>query len=125
MGRGAGPGEALEAEKPASLLSALRGVLSTRVPVWVLLVTLLFVAGTLAALLMVVARSGVHLPPVVGASREVDVHMKLCNADVDRLEINPRTAELDLEGVLRSQGARVASVVVQREDCPTTPQAPG
>ncbi len=123
--RGAGPGDALEAEDPASGRSALRRVLSMSVPVWVLLVTVLVVAGTLAALLVVEARSGVHLPPAVGAAREVDVEMTLCNADVDRLEINPRTAELDLEGLLRSQGARTASVVVQREDCPPTRQAPG
>ncbi len=92
---------------------------------WVLLVTLLLAAGTLGAFLVVEARSGVHLPAAVGAARDVDVQMKLCNADVDRLEINPRTAELDLEGVLRSQGTNTANVVVQREDCPTTTQPPG
>lgn len=51
--------------------------------------------------------------------------MTLCNAAVDHLEINPRTAELNLEDVLRSQGANRANVVLQREDCPTTPQPPG
>ena len=105
--------------------SALRRALSARVPVWLLLATLLFVAGTLAAFLVVEVRSGVDLPPAVGAAREVDVQMTLCNAEVDRLGINPRAAELDLERVLRSEGARTAKVVVQREDCPATPQAPG
>ena len=87
-----------------------------------LLVSLLSVAGVLAALLLVQARSAVHLAPAIGAAERVDVEMTLCNADVDRLEINPRTAELDLEGTLRSEGARIAEVVVHREDCPRSPQ---
>ena len=119
-----GPGGPVEAEGRGRERPRLRRVLSARVPVWVLLVALV-VAVILAGLLVVEARSGVHLPPAVGAAQDVDVRMTLCNADVDRLELNPRTAELDLEDVLRSEGARAANVVVEREDCPTTPQPPG
>ncbi len=102
---------------PQARQPGLRRVLSARVPVWVLMVSLLAVAGTLGALLLVEARSTVDLAPAVGVAQRIDVRMTLCNGDVDRLKLNPRRAELDLEDVLRSEGSRMANVVVQREDC--------
>ncbi len=44
--------------------------------------------------------------------------MILCNHDVDRLDLNPRHEELDLEAVLRDEGAGAADVRIDRRDCP-------
>ena len=111
-----------EAEREQRPGPVFRRALSARVPVWILLVSLLSVAGVLVVLLLTQSRSAGQLAPAVGAAQRVHVEMTLCNADVDRLEINPRTSELELEGALRSEGARMADVVVHREDCPRSPQ---
>jgi hypothetical protein len=97
-----------------------RRFLTARVPVWLSLGLVVVIVATAAVLLVVQAGSAVRLGPAVGASQSIDVRMTLCNRDVDRLEINPREAELDLEKVLREQGSKQANVVVVREDCPTT-----
>ncbi|MDQ6728155.1 MAG: hypothetical protein M3066_18635 [Actinomycetota bacterium] len=70
------------------------------------------------------ARSMIDLGPTVGASQSVDVHLVVCNRDIDRLQVNPRKAELGLEKVLRDEGAQAADVVVERRDCPE-PVPPG
>lgn len=54
----------------------------------------------------------------MAAAKRVEVHLTLCNRDVDRLGINPRTSELSLEKALRESGAVEADVVVERIDCP-------
>jgi len=79
------------------------------------------VGGILALLLLVQARAAVRLGPAVGAAEDIEVNMTLCNADVDRLDINPRATELRLEDLLRGEGARNVDVVVGRKDCPKPP----
>jgi len=99
-----------------------RGVLTARIPVWAFLGTLVAIAGLFGVLLLNQARSAVELGPAVGTAEAVEVQMTLCNADVDRLGINPRSTELGLEKVLREEGARNANVVVDRQDCPKPQQ---
>lgn len=102
-----------------------RRVLTAAIPVWALLAAVAVVAAAFSVALIVQSRSAVHLGPAVGASQTVDVRLVLCNRDVDRLRLNPRTAELDLEQVMRDQGAQAVDVVLERRDCPTpTPAGP-
>lgn len=93
---------------------------------WVLLAAVVVVAGALAVFAAMRLNDAVHLGPAVGGARRVEVHIELCNRDVDRLKINPRASELTLEKVLRDRGAKAADVVVDRSDCPTVtaPSAP-
>lgn len=105
---------------PASLPPPyIRRIMGARVPVWALAMTVAVVAIGFGVLLVLQARSAVHLGPAVGVAERLDVKMTLCNHDVDHNHINPRTAELDLEKLLREQGAREVDVVVERQDCPT------
>lgn len=96
-------------------------VRTARVPVWLFVGTILVVSAMFGALLLAQARSAVDLGPAVGAAERVEVRLTLCNADVDRLEINPRATELRLEELLREEGAVATQVVVDRTDCPTPP----
>lgn len=98
--------------------SALGRALSRRVPVWLVIGAVVVVAGSLGLALFIERRSSVELGPAVGSAERIEVQMTLCNRDVDRLDLNPRHAELDLEDVLRQEGARNADVRVDRRDCP-------
>lgn len=92
--------------------------LTASVPLWVLISCVLFLVVVGGIAFLVQAASVTHLGPAVGASQKVDVTMTLCNRDVDSKGINPRAAELDLQSLLRDEGARAADVVVNRIDCP-------
>ena len=94
------------------------GLLARRVPLWAALAAVVVVAAALGVALAVVKASSVDLGPAVGTAEQVEVEMTLCNEDVDRLDINPRHAELDLEEVLRAEGAATAQVRVGPRDCP-------
>lgn len=94
---------------------------TARVPVLLFVGTILVVSAMFGALLLAQARSAVDLGPAVGAAERVEVRLTLCNADVDRLEINPRATELRLEELLREEGAAASQVVVDRRDCPMPP----
>lgn len=98
--------------------SVVGRLLRRRVPVWLLLAAVAAVAAALAAALVLERQSSVELGPAVGTAERVVVQMTLCNGDVDRLDLNPRRAELDLEDVLREEGAAAADVRVERRDCP-------
>lgn len=104
--------------------SWLARALRRRVPVWLVLGAFVVVAGSLTLALFIERRSSVELGPAVGSAERIEVQMTLCNHDVDRLELNPRRAELDLEDVLRDQGAGEADVKLDRRDCPR-PKADG
>lgn len=93
--------------------------LTGRVPAWTLAFVAAVVAAGLGTVLILQVRAEVHLGPAVGAAQRVAVQITLCNRDVDRLKINPREAELHLEGELRHRGAKAANVVVERQDCPS------
>ncbi|MGI9079241.1 MAG: hypothetical protein ACR2GF_00205 [Acidimicrobiales bacterium] len=95
-----------------------RRTLTVGVPLWALLVTAAIVAGGFGVAMIAQARSATHLGHAVAAAKRVEVHLTLCNRDVDRLGINPRTSELSLEKALRESGAVEADVVVERIDCP-------
>ncbi len=83
-----------------------------------MLSTVLLVGLGLGAALLLQAPSGPDIGPAVGAAREVDLRLIICNAAVDRLDLNPRTSELELEDLLRREGAESVDVVVERVDCP-------
>lgn len=100
-----------------------RRVLTSRTPVWVVLVVTATAVVSFGVLLIIQAQSDIEIGPAVGAAREVNVRMTLCNADVDRLGLNPRTSELDLEELLLGEGAQRVDVIVERIDCPAA--APG
>lgn len=93
-------------------------LLARRIPLWAALAAVAAVAVLLTSLLALQLRSSVELGPAVGVAERIEVDMTLCNQEVDRLEINPRRAELDLEDVLREEGAGTADVRVERRDCP-------
>jgi hypothetical protein len=95
-----------------------RRVLTRAVPLWALLAAVVVVAVAFTVVLAVRAASEVRLGPAVGVAQELDVRLLLCNADVDRVSINPRQAELDLEEVLRDEGAKAVTVRLERRDCP-------
>lgn len=123
-GRARPPGpEGSEPARPAPQPSdpgagIARRALTVGVPLWALLVMAAIVAGGFGVAMIAQARSATHLGHAVAAAKRVEVHMTLCNRDVDRLGINPRTSELDLEKTLRDHGAAEADVVVERIDCP-------
>lgn len=98
--------------------AAASRLLARRIPLWAALGVVAAVAVVLTSLLALQLRSSVELGPAVGVAERIEVDMTLCNQDVDRLEINPRRAELHLEDVLRDQGAGTADVRVERRDCP-------
>lgn len=98
--------------------SWLARALARRVPIWLALGAFFVVAGSLLLALFVERRSSVELGPAVGAAERIEVQMTLCNRDVDRLDLNPRHEELELEGVLREEGAGAVKVNIDRRDCP-------
>lgn len=107
------------AERPTERSrSMVASLLTRRIPVWSALLVVAVVAGSLIAALVVVRQSAVELGPGVGTAQRIEVDMTLCNHDVDRLDLNPRHEELDLERVLRDEGARAADVRTDRRDCP-------
>ncbi len=95
-----------------------RRVLTAGIPAWALLAAVAVVVVAFSVAMIAQARSSVHLGPAVGVSQSVDVHLVLCNRDVDRLQLNPRKAELGLEKVMRDEGAQAVDVVLERRDCP-------
>lgn len=97
--------------------SPLRRVLTTKVPLWLLLAAAAAIAMTLSTMLVVQQQTEIELGPAVGAAESVEVRITICNAEIDRLRINPRTAELDLEELLTGEGAAGADVTVDRRDC--------
>ena len=93
-------------------------LLTRPIPVWAALAAVAAVAAVLGVALAVARASSVELGPAIETAEWVEVDVTLCNEDVDRLDLNPRHAELDLEGVLRTEGARAVDVRVERRDCP-------
>ncbi|HEX2064222.1 MAG TPA: hypothetical protein VHE80_07345 [Acidimicrobiales bacterium] len=93
-------------------------VLTRRIPAWSALLVVVIIAAGLLAALIAARQSAVELGPAVGTAERVEIDMTLCNHDVDRLDLNPRHEELELEGVLRDEGARAADVNIDRRDCP-------
>lgn len=96
--------------------------LALRVPLWALLAVTVAVAAIMAVMMVIQQQSAIDLNPVVGAAEEIDMEVTVCNHEVDRLELNPRAAELDLEDLFTDQGAGAADVRVERRDCPRPPQ---
>ncbi len=94
--------------------------LGRRIPVWAVLAVIVAVTAVFTVVLLVQRRSAVDLGPAVPVAERIEVHMRLCNEDVDRLDLNPRRAELDVEAVLRREGADIADVTVERRDCPSS-----
>lgn len=95
-----------------------RGVLSTRVPLWTLLVAVAAVALVLGTIIVTQRMNAVSLGPALAGAQEVEVRMVICNAEVDRREINPRAEEIDLQKTLTDHGAGQAQVRIERVDCP-------
>lgn len=114
------PADAAPEDRPGSV----RRILVTRVPLWLLISSVLAVAAALLVVVVVQARASVHLGPAAGVARQVEVRLTLCNRDVDKEGINPRTEELALEKVFRDRGARNSNVVVERIDCPPPSSGP-
>lgn len=102
--------------------SPVRRVLLRKVPLWLLVAVSLAIAVVLSTLLVIQQQSAIDLNPVVGAAEQVDMEITVCNAEVDRLKLNPRAAELDLEGLFKDQGADQADVRIERRDCPRPAQ---
>lgn len=98
-----------------------RSILTRRVPAWSALLVVALVAAALTTALIVVRQSAGELGPAVGTAERIEVDMTLCNHDVDRLDLNPRHEELDLEAVLRDDGAGAVDVRINRRDCPKPP----
>ncbi|HVF76441.1 MAG TPA: hypothetical protein VM938_15500 [Acidimicrobiales bacterium] len=95
-----------------------RRVLSARVPLWTLLVAVGAVVLLLGAVIVMQRMNATSLGSAVAGAQEVDVRMVICNAEVDRREINPRAEELDLQETLTDHGAGQAQVRIERVDCP-------
>ena len=115
------PDRAADTEPPDGP-SAARRLLTSRVPLWSLVLAIVVVGG--AGLAFAVARDIPSFGDAVTNSESVDVVVRMCNRQVDANDVNPRRAELDLEDELRSRGAGKASVTVQRRDCPTPSARP-
>lgn len=79
----------------------------------------LLVAALVGAVFVVVlvAREPVDLGRAVDDAVEASVSLSVCNETVDRREINPRTAELDLQEGLEDLGVKQAKVTLTRLDC--------
>lgn len=106
--------------------SPVRRALTAKVPLWLLLAVAAVVAMTLSILLVVQQQSAIELDPVIGAAEQVDMTILVCNSEIDRLRVNPRAAELDLENLFSEEGSGVVDVVVDRRDCADgTNGAPG
>lgn len=110
--------QAAASDEAATQDSWLARAFTRRVPIWLVLGVFVVVVGSLLLALFAERRSSVELGPAVGAAERIEVQMTLCNRDVDRLDLNPRHEELDLEGVLREEGAGAVNVEVDRRDCP-------
>ncbi len=95
-----------------------RRVLSARVPLWTLLIAVGAVVLVLGAVILMQRMSTTALGPALAGAQEVEVRMVICNAEVDRREINPRAEELDLQQTLTDHGADQARVRIERVDCP-------
>lgn len=121
MGQRGPGGDAIRAAPGSLSRGSTRRLLTTRIPVWATLAIVVVVGGILGAMLVVQAQSSVRLGPAAGAAQQVDASMVLCNEDVDRLRLNPRASELDLEDVFRQAGAAAVDVTVKRIDCPKPP----
>lgn len=102
---------------------AARWLVSTRVPVWTLLLAVVVIGLGLGAVVLQQRMSSVDFGPAVAGAEEVEVRIVMCNAEVDRRGINPRSAELDLEDTLTDEGAEEAEVRVERRDCPDDDRA--
>ena len=96
-----------------------RRVLSARVPLWALLFTVAAVVLALGAVIVTQRLNATSLGPAVAGAQDVEVRLVICNAEVDRREINPRAEELDLQETLTGHGADRAQVRIERIDCPT------
>ncbi len=92
------------AREPAHA-GVLRKTATARVPLWLLAAVVVAVGITFGVVLVLQAGSAVRLGPAVGVAENVEVTMTLCNRDVDRKGINPRTADVELERVLKEEGA--------------------
>lgn len=101
--------------------SPVRRVLTSKVPLWLLLAVAAAVGMILSILLVVQQQSAIELDPVVGAAERIDVSILVCNSEIDRLRVNPRASELDLESLFHDEGAGVVDVTVDRRDCPEGP----
>ena len=97
-----------------------RRMLTHRIPVWSALVLSALIAGSFLVLLL--ARDPVDLGRAVDDAVEASVSITVCNETVDRRDMNPRTAELDLQEGLEDAGIKQADVTVTRVDC--GPDAP-
>lgn len=86
---------------------------------WALLLIVLLASAVFTAVVVAQALGAVQVDPAVGIAQRAEMQLTLCNRDVDRLELNPRHAELELEKLLRDQGARSAEVRIERRDCPS------
>lgn len=104
--------EASEASRPG------RRILSARVPLWTLLLAVGAVALVLGTALVMQRMNATSYGPAVAGAQEVEVRMVICNAEVDRRELNPRAEELDLQDKLTDHGADQALVRIERVDCP-------
>ncbi|MDP9070783.1 MAG: hypothetical protein M3N68_05770 [Actinomycetota bacterium] len=89
---------------------------------WALLLIVLLVSALFTAVVVAQARGAVQVDPAVGIAQRAEMQLTLCNRDVDRVDLNPRHAELELERLLRDQGARSADVRIDRRDCPSRPR---
>lgn len=92
--------------------------LSRPIPLWLLLAAVAMVGAVLTVALFLERQSSVDLGPAVGTAERIEVDITLCNGEVDRLDLNPRRVELDLEDILRDEGAAATNVTVERRDCP-------
>lgn len=97
---------------------AARWLASARMPVWMAALALVIVVLGLGAVILQQRMGAVELGPAVGGAERVEVRLVICNAEVDRAQINPRQAELDLQDTFTDEGADEATVRVDRQDCP-------
>lgn len=104
--------------KPSEGSRSSRRVLSARVPLWTLLVAVGAVVLVLGAVIVMQRMNASSLGPGLAGAQEVEVRMVICNAEVDRRDINPRAEELDLQETLTDYGADEARVRIERVDCP-------
>lgn len=96
-----------------------RRLLSARVPLWTLLFAVAVVVVALGVVVVMQRLNATSLGPAVAGAQNVEVRLVICNAEVDRREINPRAAELNLQDTLTDHGADRAQVRIERIDCPT------
>jgi hypothetical protein len=105
-------------EVDAGFASGLKRVLTRRLPAWVTFAAVIAVTAVLGGMLVMQQLGALRLDPAVGAAEQIEMRIELCNAEVDRLDINPRESERDLEETFTDEGAAEARVRVDRRDCP-------